>query len=120
MLSTKSSNLLNSFVVRAIGFDALWEQLAEAEYDDSLPLEERDTLASIRLLAIEIDEGLREMDDLRQAIQTLLCIESIISYEFTARLITTGSTSLTSDIAEKLGSVVSGITDVRIQPVGAS
>ena len=114
MLSAKSLNLLNSFVLGEIGFNALWDQLAEAEYDESLPVEERDTLASIRLLTIEIDEGLREMDDLQQAIQSLLRIESTTSYEFTAQTIATGSISLTSPIAEKLGSVASGITDVRI------
>ena len=120
MLSERSSNLLNSYVLNKAEFASLWDWLAESEYDESLLKEERDTLASIRLVAIEVDEGLRATDELREAIRSVLRLESTMSCDFTVRAVTTEATSSTSPLSETVGPVSSGIIDVRIQPAGAS
>lgn len=56
-LSTKSVENLRSFITGRLSLDGLYEWLVESEYDDTLSQDERDTLASIRLAALEATEG---------------------------------------------------------------
>jgi len=122
MLSERSLKLLNSYVAEEVTFENLWNWLAESEYDDTLAVEERDTLASIRLLAIEVDEGLRGPEELREAIRSALRLESTTLCDFSTRLmvVATAMTNWTSAITETLASTPPRITHVRIEPEGAS
>lgn len=121
MLSERSLKLLNSYVAEEVTFENLWNWLAESEYDETLPTEERNTVASIRLLAIEVDEGLRAVDELREAIRSALRLESTISCDFSDRdfALATANTNSTAPITGTVGPTSSRITDVRIEPAGA-
>jgi hypothetical protein len=50
--------------------------LVQMEYDDEVPVSEKDELALIRLLAIEAEEGLRPKQQLLDSISTLLSSNS--------------------------------------------
>ena len=118
MLSSESVDRLNSFVLGELEFSALWDWLAQAEYDEGLGADERDKLAGVRLLAIEADEGLRDVDEVKSATQSLLRMEATAAYDLRIAAVDIASSNATFTVAGTFAGRASRITDVRIEPAG--
>ena len=71
-LGMESVRNLQAFVTGMFGLDRFYEWLVDKEYDDSLPSDERDALASIRLVALEVTEGMRSPGELEMSTMALL------------------------------------------------
>lgn len=74
MLSPETQAVLNQYLRGEISNSEIADWLTGAEYDESLSTEERDTLASIRLIVIEVKEGQREPGDIVSAVAELLAL----------------------------------------------
>jgi len=63
---------LSRYVAGALSRDELAEWLTQAEYDEDLPVEERDELARIGLVVVEVAEGARPTEQILTSVESLL------------------------------------------------
>jgi hypothetical protein len=71
-LSPETSAQLQRYVQGELSKDQLDDWLTSAEYDPSLAQAERDALARIRLVAIEVEEGRRASTEILANVTSLL------------------------------------------------
>lgn len=71
-LSAASTRPLQSYLNSRMDLNGLYEYLIGAEYNQALTSEERDALASIRALALDVVEERRSKSELDGAIRTLI------------------------------------------------
>ena len=71
-LSEHNENFLFAYLQGDIGEDELHEWLISIDDAEEVPQAERDVLAGLRLILIEWDEGMRELDEVKQEAAALL------------------------------------------------
>lgn len=71
-LTPETRTQLQRYVQGELSNDQLDDWLTGAEYDSTLPEDERDALAGIRLVLIEVEEGRRDRSEVLDAVAEVL------------------------------------------------
>jgi hypothetical protein len=71
-LDSGTKLMLQAYVNGRISNRELSEWLVAAEYDEELSERERDSLAQLRLIVLEAEEGSRPADEILQAVSAML------------------------------------------------
>lgn len=71
-LSQNTRMTLDLYVQGQVSNTELAEWLVQTEYDTAMPRNERDRVARLRLIVIEAEEGLRPIEEILQAVLSLL------------------------------------------------
>ena len=74
MISSDTQAVLNQYVRGEISNSEIADWLSGAEYDDSLQTDERDILASIRLIVVEVKEGQRNPEEIVSMVTEVLAL----------------------------------------------
>ena len=74
MISSDTQAVLNQYVRGEISNSEIADWLSGAEYDDSLQTDERDILASIRLIVVEVKEGERNPEEIVSMVAEALAL----------------------------------------------
>ena len=74
MLSSETKAVLNQYRRGEISNSEIADWLSGAEYDDSLQTDERDILASIRLIVVEVKEGERNPEEIVSMVAEVLAL----------------------------------------------
>ena len=71
-LSGESDTMLRAYLDGQLGVGELAEWLTDREYDVDLPLNERDELAALALIVLEVQEQMREKDEILTTVVQML------------------------------------------------
>ena len=99
-LSHETNTVLRRYVEGSLSNAELAEWLVGAEYDDELPPAERDELAGIRLIVIEVEEDERPAEEILKAVSTVLATaaegEQIVALRTSSTTQSSGGTVFTA------------------------
>jgi len=76
MISSETKVILQQYADGNLSNGDLAEWLVQAEYDSSVPQEERDALGQLRLVVVEEAEGRRDTDEILNTVAEMLAAES--------------------------------------------
>ncbi len=99
-LSHETKTVLKRYIDGSLSNAELTEWLVGAEYDDELPPAERDELAGVRLIVIEVEEGERPKEEVLKAVSTVLATaaegEQIVALRASSSTQSSGGTVFTA------------------------